>query len=200
MRGGETRARAVFLDRDGVLNALRPDPESGLAESPLSVGDVHLLPGVASAIARLTANGYVLIGVTNQPAAAKGKIPRTTVAAIQARVIELLADAGSSLDGWRICLHHPEGTDPDLSGPCDCRKPAPGMLLDAAAEYGIDLAASWTIGDASSDVAAGRAAGTRTVLVEHPPSAHKRHLDDAPDLRADDLMTAVTLLLGAGPY
>ena len=108
-------------------------------------------------------------------------MPLAELHAMQARVLELLAAEGASFDDFRICLHHPEGVVPELTGPCDCRKPAPGMLLDAARELDIDLERSWMIGDTDSDVLAGRAAGCRTVLIEQPHSAHKRTAQPHPD-------------------
>lgn len=187
--------RAVFLDRDGVLNALVPDPDSGRPESPLDPRQVRLLPGVAGAVRRLAEAGFALVGVSNQPAAAKGRLTREELQAVQDRVLELLAAEGARFDGFRLCLHHPEAVVAELRGPCECRKPAPGMLLDAAAELGIDLAASWMVGDTDADVVAGQAAGCRTVLVEEPGSAHKRREATA-DLIARDLPGAVSAILG----
>jgi D-glycero-D-manno-heptose 1,7-bisphosphate phosphatase len=187
-------AAAAFIDRDGVLNELVPDPESGLPESPLHPDQVRLLPGVGEALLGLRADGYLLVGVSNQPAAAKAKISLEQLLATQARVVELLAAEGVSLDEFKLCLHHPEGTVEGLRGPCDCRKPAPGMLLEAAAEHGIDLADSWMVGDTDSDVEAGRNAGCLTVLVEYPGSGHKRGGASRPTLRAADLAAAVTTI------
>jgi D-glycero-D-manno-heptose 1,7-bisphosphate phosphatase len=194
-----SRPRAAFLDRDGVLNALVPDPASGQSESPLHPADVRLLPGAAAAARRLTEAGFAIVGVSNQPAAAKGTIPLEQLLEVQQRVLDLLAAEGVSFDGFRLCLHHPDGVVPELSGPCDCRKPAPGMLLDAAAELRLDLPSSWMIGDTDADVAAGRAAGCKTVLVEQPASAHKRHGAGGEDLRASDLPHAVSMIIGREP-
>ena len=187
---------AVFLDRDGVLNELVPDPESGLAESPLSPHDVRLVAGAAAAARRLREGGHALVGVTNQPAAAKGGVTVSRLEEVQARVAELLAAAGVELDGWRVCLHHPDGVVPELSGSCDCRKPAPGMLLDAARELGLDLARSWMVGDTDADMEAGRAAGCRTALIAHGGSSHKRSQADQADVTGPDLAHVSALVLG----
>jgi D-glycero-D-manno-heptose 1,7-bisphosphate phosphatase len=188
--------RAAFLDRDGVLNALAPDPDSGQFESPLDPRDVRLLPGAAAAARQLAEAGFALVGISNQPAAAKGKIALGQLLEAQERVLELLAAEEVRFDGFRLCLHHPEAVVAELSGPCDCRKPAPGMLLDAAVELELDLPSSWMIGDTDSDIEAGRAAGCRTALIENPGSAHKRDGGGAEDLRADDLPAAVAAILG----
>ncbi|HUB76288.1 MAG TPA: HAD family hydrolase [Solirubrobacteraceae bacterium] len=187
---------AVFVDRDGVVNALVPDPVSGAPESPLTAGDVRLLDGAADALRLLRDAGYALVGASNQPAAAKGKTTRESLEAVQARVIELLAERGAEFDDFRICWHHESAADPALRGPCPCRKPAPGMLLDAAAHLGLELARSWMVGDTDADVLAGTAAGVRTVLIEHPPSAFKRTAGAEPTARAADLGAAARLIAG----
>lgn len=189
---------AAFLDRDGVLNALVPDPDSGRPESPLQPEDVRLQPGVADAARALGEAGFALVGVSNQPAAAKGTISLEQLFAVQERVVDLLGGEGIELDGFYLCTHHPEATVAELRGPCDCRKPAPGMLLKAAAELELDLPSSWMIGDTDADIAAGRAAGCRTVLIEHSGSVHKRDGGAGEDLGADDLPAAVVAILGRG--
>jgi D-glycero-D-manno-heptose 1,7-bisphosphate phosphatase len=188
----------VFVDRDGTINELVPDARTGLPESPLSSRDVRLLDGAAAALRDLAAAGWLLVGVSNQPAAAKETATVDQLKAVQRRVLELLAVEGVRFDDFRLCLHHPDGSDPLLGGQCDCRKPRPGMLVDVAARLGIDLASSWMIGDTDSDVMAGRAAGCRTVLLTHAPSAHKRLAGLAPDMFAEDLRAASALLLEPG--
>lgn len=185
----------MFLDRDGVVNALVDDPGNGRPESPLRVADVALLPGVADAMRELAAAGFLLVGASNQPAAAKGSAALTQLVDVQQRVIALLGDQGAVFDDFRICWHHPDGSDPELGVACECRKPRPGMLLDAARASDIDLASSWMIGDSDSDVSAGAAAGARTVLIEHPASRHRRSGRRSPTLVAADLPSATTLLL-----
>lgn len=187
--------KAAFLDRDGVLNALVADPVSGLAESPLRADDVRLLAGVGEGAKSLMGEGYALVCVSNQPAAAKGTVSTEQLWAVHERVVELLVREGVRLDASSLCLHHPEGVVPEYSGVCGCRKPAPGMLLKAAEDLGLDLERSWMIGDTDADVRAGRAAGCRTVLIECAGSAHKRTGDASPDLVASDLADAAARLL-----
>lgn len=189
-----TSAGAVFVDRDGVVNELVPDPVSGRPESPLRAEDVRLIPGAAAALRILAEAGWRLVGVSNQPSAAKGLITLAQLHAVQARVLELLETEGAGFDDFRLCLHHPQGVVPELTGPCDCRKPAPGMLLAAAAELGIDLGRSWMVGDTDGDVQAGSAAGCRTILVEHPHSAHKRTAQPQPDAVVGDLRAAAGII------
>jgi D-glycero-D-manno-heptose 1,7-bisphosphate phosphatase len=195
-----TRARraAVLLDRDGTLNELVADPDSGLPESPLSVGGVRLIAGAAAAAGRFAAAGYALVCISNQPAAAKGKATVEELETVHEEVLRLLARQGVEIELSLLCLHRPGGTIAALSGSCECRKPAPGMLLQAADALALDLASSWMIGDTDTDIAAGHAAGCKTVLLEHQPSAHKRAGAADPDVRARDLSDAAAQLLGGG--
>jgi len=187
---------AAFLDRDGVLNELVPDRQGGVAESPLRVEDVRLVPGAAAAALRLARAGHTLVCVSNQPAAAKGEVSVAQLYAVHRRVVELLAREGVALDASRLCLHHPQGVVPELSRSCTCRKPASGMLLDAARELELDLTNSWMVGDTDADIAAGRAAGCRTLLIHHPGSAHKRLRVERADMVVADLAQAVGRLAG----
>jgi D-glycero-D-manno-heptose 1,7-bisphosphate phosphatase len=186
--------RAAFLDRDGVINDPVLDAVDGRPESPHRPEDVVLADGAVAGLRLLREDGYLLVAISNQPSAAKGKVTLDELRAVHERVVALLAEEGVALDDWRYCFHHPDGIVAELTGACDCRKPAPGMLLDAAREHGIDLSASWMIGDSDADVAAGQAAGTRTLLVEHPDSAHRRSGAAKPDRHARNLLQAATLL------
>lgn len=185
---------AAFLDRDGVLSELIADPLSRTAESPLTVEEVRLIPGAAAAVARLTQAGFLPVCVSNQPAAAKGTVSVAQLIAVHEQVTALLRREGVVLAASRLCLHHEQGVVPGLAGPCGCRKPAPGMLLDAAAELGVDLVSSWMVGDTDGDIAAGRAAGCRTLLIRHPASVHKRTQGLKADVVADSLADGVTKL------
>jgi D-glycero-D-manno-heptose 1,7-bisphosphate phosphatase len=165
------------------------DPQTGRHESPYDPADVALVRGAGAALRSLAAAGFRLVVVSNQPAAAKERSTREALDAVHARIVELLAAEGVRIDDWRYCFHHP-----DFTGPCTCRKPEPGLLLDAARELGLDLGASWLVGDADRDVEAGRRAGCRTVLVENPRSAHRR-AGAAADAVAPHLTAAVAVIL-----
>lgn len=190
---------AVFVDRDGVLNELVTDPRTSRPESPLDPRQVVLVSGAAAALRRLGDAGYLIVGVSNQPAAAKGTVEIEQLERVQARVLGLLERAGAAPDAFRLCFHHPEGVVPELTRACDCRKPAPGMLLDAANELDLDLSASWMIGDTDADIAAGAAAGCRTISIENPGSAHKRSGDARPDATARDLAAAADFVVASSP-
>lgn len=146
------RARAVFLDRDGVLN--RSAVIDGVPHPPASAAELEILPGVAEACALLHEAGLLLIAVTNQPDIARGT---QTLAAVNAINDEIRREL--KLDDLLMCPH-------DDRDNCACRKPRPGMLIAAAATHGIDLASSVMVGDRDRDIAAGQAAGCRTVFID----------------------------------
>jgi D-glycero-D-manno-heptose 1,7-bisphosphate phosphatase len=176
--------RAVFLDRDGVLNrAVRRD---GRVYPPLTPEEMELLPGVGSALARLRAAGFLLIVATNQPDVARGRQRREVIDAMHASLREQLV-----LDEVRACYH-------DDGDGCECRKPQPGMLREAAGAWGIDLASSYMVGDRWRDIEAGRRAGCTTLLVEGAPEEVE---GCRPDHRVTDLGAAAELILKgrAGP-
>jgi D-glycero-D-manno-heptose 1,7-bisphosphate phosphatase len=145
--------RAVFLDRDGVLNANLVRDNRPFA--PRRLDEFRLLPGVAEAVHRIKAAGFLAIVVTNQPDVADGITPRATVEAMHAELRRCLP-----LDDIKICFHN-------NADRCTCRKPLPGLILDAAAEHGIDLAASYMVGDRWRDIKAGQAAGCHAIFIDY---------------------------------
>ena len=145
--------RAAFLDRDGVIN--RKPPEGRYVTR---WEEMHFLPGVAPAIALLNRSGFQVIVVSNQRCVAKKLVTAAELDSMHQRMCDALAGAGAAIDGVYYCPH-------EKQPPCRCRKPAPGMLLDAARAHQIDLTASWMIGDSEIDVEAGRNAGCKTARV-----------------------------------
>ena len=148
---------AVFLDRDGVLN--EAFVRGGVPTPPRSLEEFRVLPGVARACSELQRAGFVLVVVTNQPDVARGKLTPAEVDRMHERLHSLVP-----LDEICVCLH-------DDSDDCACRKPQPGMLLDAAARLNLDLARSASVGDRWRDIEAARRAGVRAIYVE-------RHYDE----------------------
>lgn len=142
---------ALFLDRDGVLNENRPGHVRSWEE-------YRFLPGVKDALARAARTEFAIVVVTNQSVIGRGFATRNTVEDIHRRMTAEIAASGGRVDAVYLCPHAPEDG-------CDCRKPRPGMLLAAAREMGLDLARSWMVGDAATDVAVAQAAGVRPVLV-----------------------------------
>lgn len=186
--------RAVFLDRDGVINRNVFYPSSGEWESPRQLEDFKFVPGALGALRRLREADYLLFLVSNQPSYAKGKTSLENIRAVHAKFEGILADAGIAFTEFFYCFHHPKGVVPDYSGPCVCRKPSPYFLMQAAEKYGLDMTASWIVGDRETDIQCGRAARVRTVLVGDP----RNPLDLAgakPDCVAEDLREAAKLIL-----
>ena len=144
--------QAIFLDRDGTL--IREVHYLSSAEQ------LELLPGVSGALRRLAEAGYLLIGVTNQSGVARGYFTLEQVNAVHQELERRLRTEGTGLDAIYLCPHHP-----DFTSPCGCRKPAPGLVVRACADWGIDVSASWVIGDKAVDVELAREAGCRSALV-----------------------------------
>lgn len=172
------KKRAVFLDRDGVLNAVvvrdgRPFP-------PMSEDDLHLLPGVAEACHVLRDAGFLLIMVTNQPDIARGTMSEDIVTSINGRLQREL-----SLDGVSVCPHDGDG--------CDCRKPKPGLLLEAANRLGIDLSASYMVGDRWRDTEAGQNAGCCAVFIDY---GYREQHPKPPYHRVTSLREAASWIIG----
>jgi D-glycero-D-manno-heptose 1,7-bisphosphate phosphatase len=170
----------MFLDRDGVIN--RAVIRAGIPRPPASLEELELLPGVSDALSALHRGGYALVVVTNQPDVARGSTSRELVDDIHARLRSML-----TLDAILTCFHD------DAHG-CDCRKPKPGLLLQAARELSIDLDSSFMVGDRWRDMEAGRRAGCRTFYVDH---GYER-APACSDFRVKSLHEAAGVVLGPG--
>jgi D-sedoheptulose 7-phosphate isomerase len=177
------RGRAVFLDRDGVIN--RTFVRDGKPFPPYTLQELEVLPGVPEALQELKQHGYKLLVVTNQPDVARGKQSRQTIDAMHQAL-----SAQLPLDDILVCYH----TDRDQ---CDCRKPMPGMLLEAAKKHNIDLAASFMVGDRWRDIEAGYNAGCKTILIDYGYS--EKSPAHAPDLRVGSLREAADWIIRSAP-
>lgn len=186
--------RALFLDRDGVLDELVFYESVGAWEAPRTPADVRMIEGVAEPLARLHAAGWLLVIVTNQPDWAKEKTTREALLDVHDTIVRNIESGGARIAHSYLCFHHPEATVPELRVACECRKPGTASLRSAARELDIDLASSWMVGDQDSDLACGRAAGCRVALIEHEGSAHKRGKIE-PDLRCENLGELADVLL-----
>jgi D-glycero-D-manno-heptose 1,7-bisphosphate phosphatase len=171
--------KAAFLDRDGVINRKAPE-----GQYVTRWEEVEFLPGVCQAIRLLNDSGFLVVVVSNQRCVAKGLITTGELDSLHARMRDEFAATGATFDGIYYCPHenHP---------PCSCRKPQPGLLLEAARRHEIDLAGSWMIGDSSHDVEAGRTAGCRTVRLMGNDDSR----DGNADMVASSLLDAVHKIL-----
>ena len=182
--------KAVFLDRDGALIVdmdYLSDPDG-----------VQLIDGAAEAVRRLSAAGYLIVMVSNQSGVARGMFTEREVRAVNRRVYSLLEQAGAHLDGDYYCPHYPKGTVPRYSIQCNCRKPAPGMGLRAAAELDIDLGRSCMIGDKSADVEFGKNCGMKNAVLVRTGHGMDQELDGGYGMIAADIRQAAELILQAG--
>lgn len=157
--------RAVFLDRDGVLNANVFYRDTCAWEAPRRVEDFRLLPGVVDALRSLQDAGFALVLVSNQPNEALGKSTRAELMEIHEALAGVLEGDGIRFLEYCYCPHHPRAVVRELGGVCRCRKPSPYWLFRAASRYGIDLQGSWMIGDRATDTACGAAAGVRSLRI-----------------------------------
>jgi D-glycero-D-manno-heptose 1,7-bisphosphate phosphatase len=181
--------RGLFLDRDGVVNELVYYPSSGEWESPRSVEDLRMRPGIGAPLREAIGRGWLLFLVTNQPSYAKGKCSLESLQQVHERVLMHLSEDGVVITESFVCYHHPDSQIPGF-GACQCRKPSPHFILEAAARYDIDLPRSWMAGDAGTDIEAGRDAGCRTALIEYEHSEVRRGTV-RPDLVCADLAELV---------
>ncbi len=165
------RRRGLIVDRDGTLIDVVRDEETGAITTAFHPSQLRLLKGVVAGLGKLAQAGYAIAIATNQPGPAKGHFSQDAVARTNDALVAMLAAGGIVIEQVAVCMHHPEGGpggDPALVGPCLCRKPRTGMLDALVTSLGLDRGASWMVGDTSSDVEAGQAAGMQTALVFDP--------------------------------
>lgn len=184
MNSSPTLRKAVFLDRDGTIN----EECDYLYRSE----DCRFIPGVAEAIRRFNDAGLLVVVVTNQSGVARGFYGVADIVALHAWMDGQLAAFGARIDAWYYCPHHPECGDLNA---CDCRKPLPGMLLQAAAEHSIDLASSWMVGDKVADIEAGFAAGCQPLLVRTGYGARQESKVPPEVVVVDALLDAAEFIL-----
>ena len=180
------KRQALFLDRDGTL--VHP------GRYPSRPEDLHLYEGIGPELRVLQEAGFRLVIITNQAGIARGYFTEADLRRMHAHLTSELAFLGVHLDGIYYCPHHIDGVIPELAIHCDCRKPQPGMLLQAAADLDIDLQNSWFVGDILDDIEAGNRAGCRTILVdlgtEQAPAQPLRH----PNFVARDTLHALRIV------
>jgi D-glycero-D-manno-heptose 1,7-bisphosphate phosphatase len=188
------RKTLIVLDRDGVLNALLPNPSEPRPDSPMRPSDVTVFPWVPDVIRDLTRGGFGIVIASNQPAWAKGKTTRAELQAAHAVVVAAAESAGGVILSSHICYHRAEDR-------CTCRKPATGLLAEAFARHpGHDVATSWMVGDRAPDVLAGVAFGLKTAYLGDRGSDERAALAAqgiVPTFEGDDLRDFARLLLTA---
>lgn len=157
--------KAVFLDRDGVINALVYHQEASVIDSPFTASQFKVLPRVPQAIRLLNEIGLKTAIVSNQPGIAKGHLEMQTLKLFESTMLSAIHEAGGRIDRVYYCLHHPEAQIPELRQSCRCRKPGIGMLEEASRDLGAELDQCYMIGDGIADLQAGHRAGCRTIFI-----------------------------------
>jgi len=196
--GVDALSKAVFLDRDGVINRNVMNPRTLAWEAPLTVEDFALAPNALAALSALRQAGFLLFLVSNQPNYAKAKASLQTLENIHRHLLNLLDQQGIEFAAFYYCLHHPQGVVPGHSGPCRCRKPSPFFLLQARDQFGLDMERSWMVGDRASDIDCGHAAGVHTVRVcNQKECAAVDGAETGAEFQVDSLEAAVVIILGA---
>jgi len=181
------KKRAVFLDKDGTL----------IEDVPYKVDptQIRLTAGVGIGLRQMHQMGYQLLVISNQSGVARGYFPESALAAVEQRLRALLKPFNVPLAGFYYCPHHPEGTVAEYAIACTCRKPEPGLLIEAAQDHMIDLTESWFIGDILNDVEAGRKAGCQTILLNNGNETEwLLSADRVPHYMTADLAEAATIV------
>lgn len=188
--------KAVFLDRDGVINYNVFNAAAGQWESPCRSKDLKLFPWTILALQKLQENNFFLFLVSNQPGYAKGKATLENIKAIHAKLHSILISNKVSFAEYFYCYHHPQGIKPELQRSCECRKPGIFFLEEAKRKYFLDMGQCWMVGDRDSDIICGQNAGTKTILVWNAEeAAAERAGKISPDFKVHDLLEAVNIIL-----
>ena len=189
--------RAVFLDRDGVINELIYHQEAGIIDSPFTVDQFTPFSYTGKAVGILNETGLKVVVVSNQPGVAKNNFSPETLCEMNSKLQQSLASQGAHIDGIYYCTHHPDGKNPAYRMNCDCRKPKPGLLLKAMGELEITPSHSYMVGDNLTDIAAGQAVGCTTILLGRQ-KCEICHLMDKegirPDIIVENLLQAAIVI------
>ena len=188
--------KAVFLDRDGTINEIIYYPDIGIVDSPFTVEQFKLLPGVGEVIKVLNQSEFKVILASNQPGIAKGHFSIDTFEKIREKMRAELAKHGARLDAEYYCLHHPEAKNEEYKKNCECRKPKPGLLHKAAKDLNVELPKSWMVGDGLTDIEAGKNAGCKTILIGRMKCELCRLMDEknTPDYIVQNLYSAIDVI------
>lgn len=184
--------RAVFLDRDGVLNPNVFNPTTEKWESPHCPEDFELFPDVLVSLRRLRLR-YRLFLVSNQPSYSKGKTSLSNIKKIHEKMKVVLDENELGFDDYFYCYHHPDGIVPEYSGLCDCRKPSPYFLDLAKKKFELNMAQSWMVGDRGTDIQCGQAGGVRTIFIHGRRSEFSGNIFS--DFNARSLSEATNIII-----
>ena len=185
--------KAIFLDRDGVINRPVLDPKTNEYTAPWDPNDFVLCEGVIESLKTLIDTGFKLFIVTNQPDYAKGKTNLKNLKLVHNKMHSIFMENNIKFTDYYYCYHHPEGVVPEYSIVCKCRKPGIFFLKQAEVQYSLDLTNSWMIGDRDADIYCGESAGTRTIMINLKESKD-RATNSRPDYKVNSLREAVEII------
>ena len=186
--------KAIFFDRDGVINELILNPKTNEYESPHEPKELKLISDSLDSIKKLQNAGYFVFIVSNQPSFAKGKTTLDKIEKIHSNLLARASKYGITFKECYYCYHHPLGIVSEYSGECKCRKPKPYFINKAKKDYGLDLNNSWMIGDQDSDIECGKNAGVKTLLILNKHSSSKRGFI-SPDYSINKLSESINIIL-----
>jgi D-glycero-D-manno-heptose 1,7-bisphosphate phosphatase len=186
--------KAVFLDRDGVINPLVYNPITSEYESPHYTDDFSVYPTVVKSLKRLINQGYYLFIVSNQPSYAKGKTTLDNIKAIEKLLTVYFDENDVLIKKYYYCYHHPDGIVPEYSGSCECRKPGTLFLEDAIKNYNLSVNDCWFVGDRDTDIICGKTIGMKTLLIKNKYSVDKAG-NEIPDEYASDISEATSIII-----
>jgi len=189
--------KAVFLDRDGVINPSVYNPVTSEYESPHYPEDFSVYPTVLKALEKLIDKQYHLFVVSNQPSYAKGKATLENIHAIERLLSEYLRENGIVINKYYYCYHHPDGVVAEYTGQCRCRKPGTLFLEDAVENFDLNVEDCWFIGDRDSDIICGKTMGMHTIQIKNKHSENKAGREK-PDSYASDIYEAVQIITERG--
>ncbi len=188
-------SKAVFLDRDGVINYPVLNPNTGNFEAPFKVQDLKLFPNVIESLKELQALNFKLFIITNQPDYAKGKAKLEDLKAIEKELLDILKKNSIEITEYFACFHHPNGVVPEYTCKCLCRKPGTLFLDQGKEKYNIDMKSSWMLGDRDTDIECGSSAGVKTILIYSEYSVSENNAGKSnPSYKAKDLHEAVRII------
>ncbi|MBI3591366.1 MAG: HAD-IIIA family hydrolase [Candidatus Melainabacteria bacterium] len=185
--------KAVFLDRDGVLNYPVFNPNTNEYEAPFNEKDFKLFPDVIESLKELLDMNYRLFLVSNQPDYAKGKTTLENLYSVHKKLHNILTENNISFNEYYYCYHHPYGIIPEYSIICECRKPGNLFLKQAKLKYSLDMSRSWMIGDRDVDIYCGQSVGTKTIMISQKHSDGKSG-QSKPEHKAKNLKEAVDII------
>ena len=186
-------SKAVFLDRDGVINKMNFNPDNNEFEPPFRKEDLQLYEGVIESIKKMEDNGFLLFLISNQPDYAKGKTGLENLAEVHDELNRIFIKNNINFSEYYYCYHHPDGIVPEYSVECECRKPGNYFVIKAIQEYGIERKDSWFVGDRDKDVQCGIRSGLRTIRIQSNYYDYKNKTDA--DFVVSDLEKAAEIIL-----